>query len=86
MDSSVRIATGEGLEGLKDRLPAGDTDFSLFHSVQSGPGAHPISYTMSMATVPQGVKRPEDEFHHSFHPVVELNFHSLIDLHCEATN
>jgi hypothetical protein len=65
MDSSVGIATGEGLGRLRDRLPAGETDFSLFHSVQTGPGAHPTSYTMSTAAVPQGVKRPEDEFHHS---------------------
>jgi hypothetical protein len=28
------------------RFPAGASDFSLLHSVQTGPGAHPASYPM----------------------------------------
>ena len=53
-DSSVGIATRYGLDspGIESRLGA---RFSA--SVQTGPGAHPASYTMGTASFP-GVKRP----------------------------
>jgi hypothetical protein len=43
-DSSVRIATGYGLDGRGSIF--GRRDFSLYHSVQTGSGAHPASYPM----------------------------------------
>jgi hypothetical protein len=47
-DSAVRIATGYGLGdpwvGVKESRQ--DQEFSLLHSVQTGSGAHPASYTM----------------------------------------
>jgi hypothetical protein len=42
-DSSVSIATRYGLDGLEDRIPEG-VRFSS--PDQSGPGAHPATYTM----------------------------------------
>ena len=52
-DSSVGIATGYGLDGrgIESRLW---TRFSA--PVQTSPGAHPVSYTMSTGSLP-GVKR-----------------------------
>jgi hypothetical protein len=44
-DISVGRATGYGLDG-RVRFPAGVTDFSLLHSVQTGSEAHPASYTI----------------------------------------
>jgi hypothetical protein len=49
-DSSVGIATGYGLDALGIECPWG-ARFSA--PVQTGPGAHPASYTMGT-----GVKRP----------------------------
>jgi hypothetical protein len=45
-DSSVGIALGYGLDdrGSRVRLPAGAGNFSLYHRVQNGSGAHPASY------------------------------------------
>ena len=53
-DSSVRIATGYGLDGpgIESRWGA---RFSA--PVQTGPGAHPASCTMGTGSFP-GVKRP----------------------------
>ena len=51
-DSSVGIATRYGLDGPGDRIPVG-ARFSA--PVQTGPGAHPASYTMGTGTFP-GVK------------------------------
>jgi hypothetical protein len=42
-DSSVNIVMGYGLDS-KGLIPGRATDFSLLHSVQTGPGAHPSSY------------------------------------------
>jgi len=51
-DSSVGIATGYGLggPGIKSRLGA-----RFFAPVQTGPGAHPASFTMGTGFFP-GVK------------------------------
>jgi hypothetical protein len=48
LHSSVGIALGYGLDdrGSRVRFPAGAGNFSLHHSVQNGPGAHPASYPM----------------------------------------
>jgi hypothetical protein len=43
-DSSDGIATGYGLDGPGDRIPVG---VRFFAHVQTGPGAHPASWTMS---------------------------------------
>jgi hypothetical protein len=61
-DTSVVIATS-WVAGVQ--FPAGVTDFSLFHSVQVGPGAHPASYPMVMRVSLPYLKRPEREADHS---------------------
>jgi hypothetical protein len=43
-DSSVGVATGYGLDGWGS-IPGTGRDFPLLHSVQTGSGAHPASYT-----------------------------------------
>jgi hypothetical protein len=45
---SVGIALGYGLDdrGFRVRFPAGAGNFSLYHRVQNGSGAHPTSYPM----------------------------------------
>ena len=53
-DSSVGIATLYGLDGPRDRIPVGARFASSF---QTGPGAHPASYTMGTGSFPW-VKRP----------------------------
>jgi hypothetical protein len=47
-DSSVDIVTGYGLDDriIGVRLPAGAGNFSSYHGVQNGFGAHPGSYPM----------------------------------------
>ena len=54
LDNTVGIATSYGLDGPGDRIPVG-ARFSAH--VQTGPGAHPASYSMSTGSFP-GVKRP----------------------------
>ena len=58
-DSSVGIATRYGL-GSGDRIPVEATFSAL---VQTGPGAHPASYTMGTGSFP-GVKWLERGFDH----------------------
>jgi hypothetical protein len=62
-DSSVGIATRYGLEGpgIESRCGA---RFST--PVQTGPGAHPASYTMGTGSFP-GVKRPGRGLDHPSH-------------------
>jgi hypothetical protein len=47
-DSSVGIALGYELDdwGSRVRFPAEAGDFSLYHRVQNGSGAHPAPYPM----------------------------------------
>jgi hypothetical protein len=47
-DTSVVIALGYGLDdrGSRVRFPARAGNFSLYHGVQTGSGAHPASYPM----------------------------------------
>jgi hypothetical protein len=47
-DSSVGVAVGYRLDdrGSRFRFPAGAGNFSLYHQVQDGLGAHPASYPM----------------------------------------
>jgi hypothetical protein len=47
------------------RFPAGASDFSLLHSVQTGSGAHPYSYPIGTAGSFGGIKRPGREADHS---------------------
>jgi len=53
--SSVGTATGYGLDGpgIESRWGA-----RFFASVQTGPGAHPASCTMSTGSFPWGKERP----------------------------
>ena len=53
-DSPVGVATRFGLDASGVRIPVG-TRFST--PVQTGPGAHPASYTTGIGSFP-GVKRP----------------------------
>ena len=58
--SSVGIATRYGLDGPGIESPWGSR-FSA--SVQTGPGAHPVSYTVGIGSFP-GVKRPARDVDH----------------------
>jgi hypothetical protein len=80
--------TGYGLDGrmIGVRFPAGVGSFSLRHRVQTGSGAHSVSYPMGKG-VSSGVKRPGREANHS-HPssvevkeCVELYLHSPVCFH-----
>jgi hypothetical protein len=42
-----------------------DQEFSLFHVIQTGSGAHPASYPMGAGEFFPGVKRPGCEADHS---------------------
>jgi len=50
-DSVVGIATPYGLDGPPDRIPVGARFSAL---VQTGPGAHPASYTMGTGSLSRG--------------------------------
>jgi hypothetical protein len=60
--SSVSIATGS-TAGI--RFPGGTSDFSVFHNVQTGSGAHPISFPKGIGDSFPGVKWPGREADHS---------------------
>jgi hypothetical protein len=47
------------------RFPAGATDFSLLHTVQTRSGADLLYYPMGTGTLPPGVKWPKREADHS---------------------
>ena len=53
-DSAVGIATGYGLDGPGIESSGGRARF--YAPVQTGPGAHPASYTMGTGSLP-GLKR-----------------------------
>jgi hypothetical protein len=55
------------------RLPAGEKDFSLFHSVQTGSRDHPASYPMGIRGSFPGVRRPGSETDHPLPPSAEVN-------------
>jgi hypothetical protein len=63
LDSSVGIASGYGLDDRVSgvRLREGAGNFSLFHRVQTGSGAHPFSYPIGTGALSLGVKRPGRE-------------------------
>jgi hypothetical protein len=61
-DSSVSIATGYGLDGPEIEPRWGGARF--FAHVQTGPGAHPASCTMSTGSF-LGVKRLGDDADHT---------------------
>jgi hypothetical protein len=67
-DSSVGIATCYGLDGpgIESRWGA---RFSV--PVQTGPGVHPVSYTMGTGSFP-GVKRPRRGTDHPTPPSAEV--------------
>jgi hypothetical protein len=50
-DNSIGIAEGTA----EVRFPGADVDFSLPHSVQTGSGVHPASYTMDIRESGWGV-------------------------------
>jgi hypothetical protein len=56
--SSVGIITGYRMDS-RSSIPGRATDFSLFHSVQTGSCAHPASYSMGTACSFPGVKAAE---------------------------
>jgi hypothetical protein len=62
---------GYGLDGWGS-IPGRPRDFSLLHSIQTSPGAHPAFYPMgTMDTLP-GVKRPGRQAAHSPPPSTEV--------------
>jgi hypothetical protein len=65
--SSVGIRLGYGLDdrGSRVRFPAAAGNFSLYHRVQNGSGAHPTSYPMGTRGSLPGAKRPGRESDHS---------------------
>jgi hypothetical protein len=63
-DSSGGIATSYGLDGWGS-IPSRGSDFSLFISVQTGYGTHPVSCPMGTGGSFPGVKRSEREVDHS---------------------
>jgi hypothetical protein len=72
-DSSVGIVTGWT---ARVRFPA-VKDFSLLHSVQTEPGAHPAPYPMCTGAYFPGVKRPGRKADHSPRLIkLELYLHS----------
>jgi hypothetical protein len=66
-DSSVGKALGFGLDNWSSRVqfPAGAWNFSLYHRVQNGSGAHPASHPMVTRGSFPGVKRQGREADHS---------------------
>jgi len=68
-DSSVGIATCYGLDGPGIESQWGGV--RLTAPVQTGPGAHPASYTMGTGFFP-GVKRPGRGVDHPPHLVLRL--------------
>jgi hypothetical protein len=54
------------------RFPAVASDCSLFHSVQTGSGAHPASYTIGTGALPVGAKRQGRESGRSPPPGAEV--------------
>jgi hypothetical protein len=65
--SVKRWATGYGLDdrGSTVRFPAGTENFSLYHRIQNGSGAHPDSYPMANRALSLKIKRPGREAYHS---------------------
>jgi hypothetical protein len=63
-DSSVGIASGYRLDS-RGLIPGRGKRFSVFHSVQTGSGTHPASYTMFTWALSMGVKWPGREADHS---------------------
>jgi hypothetical protein len=51
-----------GVQGL---IPDGGGNFSLLHCIQTGPGIHPATYSMSTGGFSLGLKRPGREADHS---------------------
>jgi hypothetical protein len=67
-------ATGYGLNDRVSgvRFPTGAGNFSLFHRVQTGSGAHPAPYPMGIADPSLEVKRPWREADNSSPSVAEV--------------
>jgi hypothetical protein len=79
------IPLGCGLDdrgsGSRFRFSVGAGNFSLYHRVQTGSGAHPASYPMDIRGSSPGVKRPGSEADYSppssaVKECVELYLHS----------
>jgi hypothetical protein len=59
-------------------IPGMDRDFSLFHHVQTGSGAHASSFLMSTGDVLGGIKRPKLEADNSSTSSVNIKIHTAI--------
>jgi hypothetical protein len=73
------------------RFLAGARDFSLFHNIQTGCGAHPASSPAGTEVLLLGVKRPECEADHYLYlmpmsRLVELHLQSSVRLHGVVPN
>jgi hypothetical protein len=76
-DSSVGIVTCYGLDGAGIEFRRGGVRFSA--PVQTGPGAHPASYTMGTESF-SGVKRPGRGVDHPPHLAPRINKERAIPL------
>jgi hypothetical protein len=57
-DSAVGNATSYELDDRVVGVRVPMSQFSFFHDIQTGSGAHPVSYLMSTGNFFPGVKRP----------------------------
>jgi hypothetical protein len=66
---------GYGLDdlGSRVRIVVGAGNFSLYHRVQNGSGAHPASYPMGIGDLSLGLRRPGRESDHSTPSSAEVN-------------
>jgi hypothetical protein len=89
---SLAIGTADyGLDG-RGSILGGERNFSVLHSVKTGPGAHPASYPMCIGVPFPGIKRPGREADNRSPPssadvkIVELYLHSPLCLHSVVLN
>jgi hypothetical protein len=75
-DSSVDIATRYWLDGWGSNPGGGE----IFESVQTGPGAHPASFTMSTRSFPR-VKPSDRGVNHPSPSTAELKERAELYLH-----
>jgi hypothetical protein len=84
-DNSVSITTGYGLDDLMIRVwfPKGIGNFSLWHCVQTGSGAHPASCPVDTGALSMRVKQPGHEADHS--PPSNAKIKECLELYLHST-
>jgi hypothetical protein len=74
---SVAIATNYWLDG-RSSVPDKGKRFSVFHSFQTGSGAHQASFKMGTGALSPELKRPERETDHSPPSTAEVKYRGAI--------